>query len=412
MSDIDTTSEIKVNNLILPINIAPITLSDIITINQGDQIQEVKLNGQTVYAVRESGEINSSEIVIEPFTSEAPTINPTVVEVHPEASQMPAGMVVKVPFDKVAQRLIYKAENLDDAIISISDLFLQNGKFEVIFSAEEPENVEMSLENLKFTLPKGMSLTSKSPSDLTYDAETGECIVPQLDLHENEAKVVIEIKSINLPANDSFVENHNLNLDTRLDIEGADVVMRATANAQLPNPITIDIKYELSDMVITAVSGEVEYNIEGIDIAPVYLSSLPDFFKGDETNVILANPQINLSLTNPLGNYGLDYKVGLSLTSVKGDEEKTYSPNDGTFTVGHSQDLDKRFAFCLSPKQTSYPVEGFEDAQYVPFTSLGMVLSGNGLPDEIKIDLPGTQIFRQTVDHFELGTINGVKGDW
>lgn len=40
LDDLDTTTEIKVNNLVLPVNFDVVTLSDIITIDEDSKIKE------------------------------------------------------------------------------------------------------------------------------------------------------------------------------------------------------------------------------------------------------------------------------------------------------------------------------------------------------------------------------------
>ena len=67
LSDIDTTSEIKVNNLTLPVKIDAITLNDIFDISEDSKIQTVTVNGQEFYAVTQHGDINSQSINIPTF---------------------------------------------------------------------------------------------------------------------------------------------------------------------------------------------------------------------------------------------------------------------------------------------------------------------------------------------------------
>ena len=64
LTDIDTTSEIKVNDLTLPVNLAPVTLSDIIAVgeNEDDKVKEVTINGKTFYAVEETGSFSSDPL--------------------------------------------------------------------------------------------------------------------------------------------------------------------------------------------------------------------------------------------------------------------------------------------------------------------------------------------------------------
>ena len=73
LSDIDTTTEIKVKDLTLPVNIEEIKLGDIISVEDDSEFKEIIVGGQKVYAVNKSGEFNSNPIEIPTFTIEAPT---------------------------------------------------------------------------------------------------------------------------------------------------------------------------------------------------------------------------------------------------------------------------------------------------------------------------------------------------
>lgn len=77
LSNIDTTSEIKVNNLTLPVKMDAITLNDIFDIEEGSKIQTVTVNGQEFYAVTQHGDISSQSIDIPAFTTFSPTIAET-----------------------------------------------------------------------------------------------------------------------------------------------------------------------------------------------------------------------------------------------------------------------------------------------------------------------------------------------
>lgn len=77
LSNIDTTSELKVVDLQLPVNLDAITLDDIITIDEDSKIKIRDVDGKPAYVVTEQGEFNSDKITINEFSAEAPVINPS-----------------------------------------------------------------------------------------------------------------------------------------------------------------------------------------------------------------------------------------------------------------------------------------------------------------------------------------------
>ncbi|MDE5807745.1 MAG: hypothetical protein K2H76_06475 [Muribaculaceae bacterium] len=74
LSDIDKTTQINVNDLVIPVNVDAVKLDDIITIDDDSKIKIVNLNGTEVYAVSETGDFNSDDINIKGFRAEKPEI--------------------------------------------------------------------------------------------------------------------------------------------------------------------------------------------------------------------------------------------------------------------------------------------------------------------------------------------------
>lgn len=61
ISNADTTSRINVNDLVLPVNIDPVRLGDVIKI-EGGKIQPVTIGDQNFYALVQDGSFESEDI--------------------------------------------------------------------------------------------------------------------------------------------------------------------------------------------------------------------------------------------------------------------------------------------------------------------------------------------------------------
>lgn len=46
LSDVDTTTRVNINDLVLPVNIDPVTLGDVISIDPDSKIQTVSIGGK------------------------------------------------------------------------------------------------------------------------------------------------------------------------------------------------------------------------------------------------------------------------------------------------------------------------------------------------------------------------------
>ena len=86
-----------------------------------------------------------------------------------------------------------------------------------------------------------------------------------------------------------------------------------------------------------------------MDIAPIAINNLPDILAQDETNIVLVNPQIYVSLNNPLYEYSISAQSGLSITSQWANTSKTASLDNGVFTIAGIQ----KNVFCMSPSTPS-----------------------------------------------------------
>ena len=416
LSDIDTTSEFKVKDLVIPVNLDVITLGDIFDIKEGDQIKEVTLNGKTFYAVNEKGNFSSDRINIPSFVAPAPSISPSTLSFN--TAGLSGNITSNVSLELVAgvdRTVVYKAENIDPAIVELTELYSDNLQFEINFSAEAINGAELSLSDVDLILPKGLVIKSMTPAG-TYNSTTGKCSIPSLSLAGGNASIVVEASQLNVPAGSGIdYASHSLTLSENINIENAKLNVTPTgSSAALPTNLNLNLTYNVSPINVTAISGQIEYHIEGININPIELGEMPDFLAQDGTNLVLANPQIYLSLTNPLAKDGIRYQSGLTLTANRENSPaKDFSLDNGTFQVGLFPSQNDRFNFCLSPSYPENIPDGFPNLTHVAFSSLGEVLSGDGIPTSIDIRLDDPQISRQKVTKFGLNqNIEGINGSW
>lgn len=425
LSDIDTTSEIKVKDLVLPINIEPVTLGDIIEIKEGEQIKEITLNGQTFYAVQESGNFKSDPINIPGFSTDAPSLSPGKLEfniggAYSAAHHAPAGAVSANLTTPVDKQVIYSAENIDASIMEITDIFTDNFCVTLNFSAtpELAQLADIELTDLTISMPKGLADVNIKPEGSSYN--DGRLVIPSLHLENGVAQLQVTASSINLPANNCGIDynTNSLKLEADLNVEAATIVATPAGGdaASIPNVISIDISYDISAIDVEAVSGKIRYMLEGdaLNISPISLSDIPDFLAGEGTNLVLANPQIYLSLNNPVANEQLGYQTGLQLTAIRPNEaDKVFSLDNGYFSVGYDKGMTGPYNFCLSPASPTNVPDAFANPEWESFSDLGMVISGNGIPESIDIKLIEPQVYEQNVTAFALGrNLEALSGSW
>lgn len=124
LSNADTTTRVNINDLVLPVNIDPVKLGDVIDIDKDSKIQSVNIGGNEFYALIESGKFESKPISIDGVSAEPTPIEPTretlrrLIEGSDARHRAPMGEFI-FPIVEVGNYFSYDAINIDDAIVSL-----------------------------------------------------------------------------------------------------------------------------------------------------------------------------------------------------------------------------------------------------------------------------------------------------
>lgn len=431
LSDIDTTSQFKINDLEIPINIETITLSNIIDINENSHIQVFTDDqGNKFYAVKETGTFSSSSIHINQVSCPAPKIAPSVTTIDGSTISIPGVTIPTIPNIPITppagidiaydiplsiNQFAYEIHNIDPAIHAVKSVKIKPMNIRLTMTTSDLNGAVSSIEfkNLKLTAPKGFT-AEVTEGNGTYNPETGEIDVPQLSTTNGSADVTLTIEAIDFEALGSRLDynTHTLHYEGEIDIMSGEI-HAVTSGKTLPSYFSLTVETTLDDIVATAFTGNIEYQITGIDIPDVDISNIPDFIAGPNTDISLINPQIYLNLNNPVANHGLECQTGVTLTAKRNNQpNQNFSIDNPYFTIGANS--DNTHSFCLSPENPVTPLPGYtENYSWVSFSSLSDLLSGNGLPKSIGITLNNPCIPMQNVSDFQLDTdIEAVEGKY
>ena len=428
LSNIDTTSELKVVDLQLPVNLDAITLDDIITIDEDSKIQIRDVDGKPAYVVTEQGDFNSDKITINEFSAEAPVVSPSrLVFSHPDVNASmrkangPSVTYGLLSFDD--RDININATNIDESIVGISNIFMDRKPLKLSLSliceANLGTTVEMEFHDLKFKLFKGLEFANL-PQGYSYDPSTGELKIARLECPGNNALIELNVSGIDCKAAGIAIANHAIDYKTTLSVEEGALTITATGT-QFPDNLThmsFGVYTTVSELTASAFTGQLQYKLkedgsDGIHIDPIELTDLPDFLSQEGTDLRLANPQLYISLTNPVYEQKLYFTSGFSIRSYHGDSYQTYNLDNNKRIEITTDQKEGPYNFLLSPKPANNIPEYSKNLQHVPFSSLSDVLSGNGLPQKIEVDLISPEMPTQTVTKFPLGVeYNGVKGTY
>lgn len=450
LSDVDTTVGVKVNDLTIPLNLDEVTLKSVLDLGDDSQIKEI--NGE--YAVVENGEFSSEQIDIPSFTIKAPVIEP-IKDVLPSFLHITEddimswvgasgakkinveimGVEKEVEIDDELKLISFdikdaksefkiEADDIDKAIVNI-DKIGAVAKIRISLGFDGLENFvdAFELENLVVQLPKGLNATVSDGGK--YDIESGRLSFERFVSDKGmEADIEIAISDIYSDKAGAKLENGYFSFENELWATGTLAVYARNLkdNANILDLIKVEsVAYECGltfpdgNIKITTFTGDIQYEVDGINVDPVSMKDIPDLLSQSGTDVKLVNPQIYVELNNPVYE---DYKV-YATTSL----ELVPNPNatGDQFKVDVKVDAPMN-QFCMSPNKPDnyYKNQGnglldvdFTNAEYLPFTNLGNILSGDGLPESIDINVVDPKIPAQHVKNFELGQkLGAVKGTY
>lgn len=392
LSDIDTTSRIAVNDLVIPVNFSEVHLSDIISLDENSDIKIVKIDGVDYYAVTRSGDFDSKSITIQAPVAKAPDLE------SKNATLYSVGGVYTIP--EMGDDFTFSCSDVDKSIAEIRIVEVSGLDFTIQFNT--PSLSAGTYENVRLRLPKGMKGSATAG---TYDAGSGVWTIPSLPVSAaGIAKATFTSKGIDFTANEFSYSNPKFEFTSNFSILGAELKAEGTT-------VEFSVDFTLSELDVTSFSGKISYEIEGMDIAPINLGDLPKFLQGEETNIALANPLICLNTTNPVAGDKLSFSAGLTLTANRdGETSKSFTSED--FTVGYGS-ANGFYNTVLSPEKPSYVPEKFEGFDWFAFPGLGSLLAGNGLPASLDVYVNNPRIPEQPVDNFVLGRkLDGVIGSY
>lgn len=410
LSDIDTTVRVEVRNLTLPMHLDPIIMEDIIKLQSDGKVQII--DGK--YTVIQDGKITSSDVKIDPVHINAPTIA-TVTDVIDRngvpAPDEPINFTLKVKpsaFNFVS----------DDITTDIVDVTRVNGEMSITFNLKIT-NVSLStfkITDVKIAMPKGMLGTTASAG--SYSPSTGIWSIPALVTSGNTAKATITIKGFDLQQMEAKVFTgpaHNITMDSNVELlDGTLTVNPADITSPtIPEKAEVMVSYVCTDFDAETIDGTIQYPISSVDIADVDITGIPAVLSQQGTDIRLADPRIYIQANNPLQSDKLVAQTGLKITAYHEDGSKgTFAINNPYFTIGGDNPAGV-YNYCLAPAEPQDIDPVFAPAEFVPFTSLSDVFSGNGIPSRLGIDLVDPKIPTQKVTNFRVGENYGcVNGKY
>lgn len=437
LANVDTTTEIKVNDLIVPVNLGPVTLNSVIDLGDDPEASFNKemVDGKEIYVYNYNGDFKSNEIKINNMTVGSPGyIQPNVIKVDLKdlsiasapAKRLPAIDAFHYDINEMSTSFNYSLKNIDKAILTIDNIDISTLTFNVDLTV--PAGVmadckDVELKDVVLIFPKGMYYNGNAAKANigTYNPGNGYLHIPSHKTTNGKVHLTLETNNLNFKEMGIDIENHALDFDSQIIVkEGEFVLTPNLTGLSLPSTFNVDIEYDLSSFGVNNFTGNIDYTIEGLQFEDAVLSDIPDFLNQGDTQIKLGNPQIYLEINNSCAPYNLEGVTNLMITPVRDKdgvpvEGKTLSM-DEDLVVGydHQPDITGPYKYAISPegKNLNIEVPEYQGAEKLLFSELGNVLYGNGLPQSLHIGFNDPSV-TGTAKKLPLGTnIDKIHGNY
>lgn len=367
LDNIDTTSAIKVNDLVVPVNLESVTLDKVFDIDESDPdniiVKYTYPDGTQVFAIQKTGDFNAEDVFINEIAATEATVSPLSIPVNPGSYNLPESSTT----------YYYHISDVDSSITGVSSMKMSEPMEINLTVSSDAGNV--TLDNVVISLPQSFVATYNGENVVNGSVNVGSITNGYLEYP-------IYVYEIDFGYTDQT--------EGELSFDGTIGIKSATANIS-GSASSLNVQFSMSGFIVNEISGSVNYEIEAPEFEPVSLEDLPEFLREGESNLIISNPQIYLNFSNPVN---APVYSDLSIISEKEGEEYNWISTD---LVPFMNNL------ILAADVDDIALENdFPGAEKQEITDLRYILACDGLPTNINFNLMNTYV-KGEINNFVLG---------
>lgn len=399
----DGTVQLEVKDLVLPLEIDPVTFESVLNIGSQDGIGYDEHDN---YVLLKSGQFASTEeIRINPIVAQP---SPNVFESEDITIGGVAGMQATLNTESVAKlEFDVNYDQVDEYIRGIDSAEVE---CEITLSVTTDFNCTYNV--LRFRVPEGMKgevISSYTPKVNNGVIEFSNITSRNFSFIYKVSEIVLKPENFEVfPSGPGIFKLHDSIALTYVDVKANQT---GTGN--------IRASFSVSDIDVKSVSGKLRYKLDDIENV-TSLTDLPDVLtEGSNTRIGLKNPQLYLKVNNPAAKYGdVRASAGLKIEQVRTSGWLTES----THQTGIAHDLiikgvEGDQLFLLADQEPTEIYDAFTGVQWNPdyrIPNLGNIIYGDGLPQELKFTFTNPQLLESTVTKLPIGGegIGKIAGDY
>lgn len=267
---------------------------------------------------------------------------------------------------------LLKATDLPEQVKSVSEVVLDDVFVQIDFKIDDmPDFGVAPIVDFQLELPDALVLDETDPRvDGNKVSITGAI---------DEGKVVVEPVALKAMDLSGFDLGSGMDIAAKMSVDGYITVLNPEVSLEdMRGDVKMNIKAAIEDIAIKEINAVVDYKIDGINES-FKLDGLPEFMKGDDFVIDLANPHLVIKTET---NMGIPVSGNLSIVPVIGGVENDEARIDAVINLPYTESADKSESLVLwfGADKESCP------ADYT-FVEADINKLIRRIPDELKINL-------------------------
>lgn len=401
----DGTTQIEVKDLILPLNLAPVTFESVVNI--GDQ-DGIGYDAQGNYVLLKSDEFRSpEEIYINPLVARPDQTRFTSEDIPVAGVE---GMEAVIDTESLARFAFdVSYDNVDPYIRAIN-----SAEVDFTITLRVTNTLDCTYNYMRFRMPEGMSGTVVADYPFSFDPNEPNVVIFE-NIRQQDFSFEYRVNEITLQPENLQVSDGQpgiFSLQNSIALQQVDITANQTGSG------VINAHFEISDIVVNTVTGRIMYSLDDFE-EEAGLDDLPEELRDPQTRLGLRNPQLYLRVKNPVAKYGdVRAMTGLSIEQVR--YSSTWLPQSTRLaSVANPLTIagvEGDQLFALAPQQPEQIYPAFAGAQWNPnytLPGLDYIIYGEGLPDALRFRFTNPHMLESAVSKFPIGqSIGRISGEY
>lgn len=398
--EVDSTMGFIGGELQLPASsTTEITLDDVLELEDGDCVVADRVTGDYSF-VQEGDDVAPSRPSVDRIRVAQrmpPEEAPLPLERNSQGKYEASGNVQVFHFSGDKPEEVVELTSADlSADLSAGTTSDERASFDFTLNLTDLRSVAGTVEELTIAFPEYMELSVIDAGGRTFTQDGSEVTFSNLPTSRN-LTLSVNISTLNFgfeegPNNRLVVDNE----DNKIFLDGSIfVAIRTARSSSSSSYVRVGSSFGMDNFYISSVTGKFNPEIDMTDLGSVDVTGVPDFLRGDDVCVDLANPQVLLTIKSDLSMGG----------TVDGTIKAFF--NDGSEPVevpveGIKINAGGTTTICIC--RNADGITGYDDTKEVP--NLSDII--RRIPDRIEFSAVATADATKEVE-FELGRTYDIQ---